>query len=318
MKRCIFFVTVLSLVVGTSLMAQVRVRMDLDTSTIFIGDHLGLTINVVAPQGTTVKSINYGNWADAGNLEVLEQGKLNTVATEPELLLQQRLLFTTFDSGYHRLPPLEVIYELNGITDTANSSNLGLTVVTIPVQEEADIMDNKDIIREPINWTDFMPYVLGLLLIVIILGIIWRASTIAKRKTAPPVPPPPPVPAHLIALEKLEKIAAAASWKQGDIKGFQSDVTYVLREYLENRFGMPALEATTPEITKALKARQLDQDDHLRQVLATADMVKFAKAVPAEEVHVRSLNQVREFVVATQEKEEPILPPTTGINAEEE
>lgn len=288
--------------------------MDLDSSTIFIGDHLKVAINVVAPKGTTVKSINYGNWADAGNLEILEQGKLNTVATEPELLLQQQIVFTTFDSGYHRLPPLEVIYQLNGITDTVNSGNLGLTVKSIPVTEEADIMDNKDIILEPINWRDFLPYILTILAVILLIGIVWRVSATAKRKAQPPAPPPPPVPAHLIALGKLDKLEADASWKQGDIKGFQSDVTYVLREYLENRFGMHALEATTPEITRSLKARQLDEEGHLRQVLDTADMVKFAKAVPAEEVHPRSLNRVREFVITTQEKAEP----TPEENAEEE
>lgn len=310
-----------ALLLGGSAFGQVNVNMDLDSTVIFIGDHLGLTINIVAPSNASIKNINYGKWADAGKVELLDLGDLNTIATTPELLLQQRLLFTTFDSGYHRLPSLEVIYELNGIQDTARSSNLGLTVATIPVQEDADIMANKDIIKEPINFVDFLPFVLGLLVIAIIIGIIWRASAVRKRKAMPPAPPPPPIPAHIIALEKLDHLEAAATWKIGDIKGFQSDLTYILREYLENRYELQALEATSPEIIKDLQRLKLDEDGALRTVLNTADLVKFAKAIPAEAVHAQSLVQVRNFVTTT--KYTPPAPgsgneQTADVNAEEE
>lgn len=310
-----------AMLLWSSAIGQVNVNMDLDSTVIFIGDHLGLTINIAAPPNAAIKNINYGQWADAGKVELLDMGDLNTIATEPELLLQQRLVFTTFDSGYHRLPSLEVIYELNGIQDTARSSNLGLTVATIPVQEDADIMANKDIIKEQINLLDFLPFVLGLLVIAIIIGFIWRASAVRKRKAMPPAPPPPPVPAHIIALKKLDELEAAATWKTGDIKGFQSDLTYILREYLENRYDLQALEATSPEIVKDLQHLKLDEDGALRAVLNTADMVKFAKAIPAEAVHAQSLTQVRNFVTTT--KYTPAAPglgneQLADVNAEEE
>jgi hypothetical protein len=305
-----------AMLLGISAFGQVNVNMDLDSTVIFIGDHLGLTINIVGPSNASIKNINYGKWADAGKVELLDLGDLNTIATEPELLLQQRLVFTTFDSGYHRLPSLEVIYELNGIQDTARSSNLGLTVATIPVQEDADIMANKDIIKEPINFVDFLPFVLGLLVIAIIIGFIWRASAVRKRKAMPPPPPPPPIPAHIIALEKLDQLEVAAIWKTGDIKGFQSDLTYILREYLENRYELQALEATSPEIIKDLQRLKLDEDGTLRTVLNTADLVKFAKAIPSESVHAESLTKVRNFVTVT--KYTPPAPSTSNENAEEE
>ncbi|WP_367392111.1 hypothetical protein [Lewinella sp. LCG006] len=305
------------LLLGGSAFGQVNVSMDLDSTVIFIGDHLGLTINIAAPTNTTIKNVNYGKWADAGKVELLDLGNLNTITTSPELLLQQRLVFTTFDSGYHRLPSLEVIYELNGIQDTARSSNLGLTVATIPVQEDADIMANKDIIKEPIKLVDFLPIVLALLVIVVIIGVIWRASAVRKRKAMPPAPLPPPIPAHIIALEKLDQLEAAAAWKTGDSKGFQSDLTYILREYLENRYDLQALEATSPEIIKDLQRLKLDEKGSLRAVLETADLVKFAKATPAEAVHVQSLNQVRTFVTTTKYTP-PANEPLADVNEEEE
>ncbi len=310
-----------TMLIGSSAFGQVNVSMNLDSAVIFIGDHLGLTVNIAAPTNAAIKTINYGHWADAGKVELLDLGDLNTIATEPEQLLQQRLVFTTFDSGYHRLPSLEVIYELNGIQDTARSSNLGLTVATIPVQEEADIMANKDIIKEPINFVDFIPLALGLLFIAVVIGVIWRASAVRKRKAMPPAPPPPPIPAHIIALEKLDQLEAAAVWKTGDIKGFQSDLTYTLREYLENRYELQALEATSPDIIKDLQRLKLDEEGILRAVLNTADMVKFAKATPAEAVHLQALTQVRDFVTATKYTSPVPVPDNeqlADVNAEEE
>ena len=182
-------------------------------------------------------------------------------------------------------------------------------------------MPIKDVIKEPINLLDFLPFVLGLLFIAIILGLIWRASAVRKRKAMPPAPPPPPTPAHIIALEKLDQLEVAATWKTGDIKGFQSDLTYILREYLENRYELQALEATSPEIIKDLQRLKLDEDGTLRAVLDTADLVKFAKAIPAEAIHVQSLVQVRNFVTTT--KYTPPAPgsgneQTADVNAEEE
>ena len=178
-----------------------------------------------------------------------------------------------------------------------------------------------DLCNGPINFVDFIPLVLGLLFIAVVIGVIWRASAVRKRKAMPPAPPPPPIPAHIIALEKLDQLEAAAAWKTGDIKGFQSDLTYTLREYLENRYELQALEATSPEIIKDLQRLKLDEQGTLRAVLNTADMVKFAKAIPAEAVHLQALTQVRDFVTATKYTSPVPVPDNeqlADVNAEEE
>ena len=74
---------------------------------------------------------------------------------------------------------------------------------------------------------------------------------------------------------------------------------------------MPALEATTPEINKALQQRSLDPEGSIKTILETADMVKFAKAVPPAEVHPQALQQVRAFVLETRK-------PAPDITAEDE
>ncbi|MEL7221632.1 MAG: hypothetical protein AAGJ93_09955, partial [Bacteroidota bacterium] len=93
----------------------------------------------------------------------------------------------------------------------------------------------------------------------------------------------------------------------GKIKQFQSELTYVLREYLENRYDIQALEATTPEITQQFQGIDLadSTQQQLKSILDTADMVKFAKAKPPLEVHPKALSSVKAFVLETKAVEPP-------------
>ncbi len=286
---------------AAQLQAQVTIDIGLDSTTLLIGDQLGVSVNLVVLAGSEVENINYGNWAEAGNVELLDIGELNTVSEGPPTLLHQRLLLTTFDSGYHYFPPLEVVFTQNGVRDTARSGDLAMTVATIPVPQEATIRDNKDIIEEKINWLDLLPFAVGAILVVMLILFLWRLSGIVpeRKKT----PPPPPKPAHIIALEQLDNLEKEAIWQKGEIKAFQSELTHILRAYLEGRFSMQALEATTAEIRQSMAKFKLDEDGLIHSVLSTADMVKFAKAEPATDVHPAALQTVREFVIATRKPE---------------
>ena len=108
-------------------------------------------------------------------------------------------------------------------------------------------------------------------------------------------------PAHIIALKKLSKLKAEKIWREGKVKEFQSQLTYILREYLENRYKIQALEQTTGEIVHSLQKIKLDNKDidTIKNILQIADMVKFAKAKPEEDINERFLNETIDFVERT-------------------
>ena len=302
MKRLSIYILLGTILACSShLMAQLEVNIQLDSTNLLIGDQLGVNVDFSVPAGSAIREIRYDQWANAGKVELLEVGQLNTVSEGPPKLLQQRLLLTTFASGYHYFPPLEVIYLNNGSTDTARTSDLAMTVATIPVSRESSILDNKDIIEEQINLMDILPYILGLILIVIIVLFVRRLTkkTIVQKQA----PPPPPPPAHEVALQRLSQLEAKELWQKGEIKAYQSELTYVLRAYLEDRFSLQALEATTAEICQDFKKHGLDEDGRMRTVMETADMVKFAKAMPPQNVHAEALDSVRHFVEETRAPE---------------
>ncbi len=115
----------------------------------------------------------------------------------------------------------------------------------------------------------------------------------------------PQEPAHIIALRKLEQIRNEKIWKSGQYKEYHVQITAVVREYIENRFGIDAPEMTSSETLQSLTDKLEPHNfEKLKQILLLADTVKFAKAVPMQNENDLSLKNAFEFVENTKEIEE--------------
>ncbi|NNE29072.1 MAG: hypothetical protein HKN16_05525 [Saprospiraceae bacterium] len=112
------------------------------------------------------------------------------------------------------------------------------------------------------------------------------------------------IPPHEKALEAIKEIERKEDWKKLELKSFYSDLTRVLRQYLEDRFEMPAMESTSSEILESARNEGLDAGylEKMKHLLPMSDMVKFAKAEPAEEHH-KWIDWLRSFVLSTKKEE---------------
>jgi hypothetical protein len=127
------------------------------------------------------------------------------------------------------------------------------------------------------------------------------------RRRRPHEAPPSPVrraplrPAWETALEELDRIAAADHVGHGALARQYVEVTAVLRRYLEERYGVPALEQTTTELAESLRNTPLRPEPAARvlALLREADLVKFAKADPAPADARAAETRAREAVNAT-------------------
>ena len=296
---CSFLLLLTTVVTGQPTNEGVLARAELASSTITIGDQIYLEVNVSAPAGTQVQGVAAGAMEAVTGIEIIERGTLNTVAEQPELLLQQRFLITSFDTGRIFIPELPYLFERpGGQLDTALTNDLLLTVNAIPVTEENDIMPIKPIIEEPRNFWDFWP----LYAVLLVGGLAYAGWQYRKRLQKPPPPPPPPPPADYRALTELDALEERQLWQAGNTKEYYSELTRILREYLEGQFGTPAMEMTTRQIKADLEKRTelpSERRTEVGELLQLSDLVKFAKATPAAELHPRGLARVREFVRRT-------------------
>lgn len=302
--------TIVALSLACLLQAQPTVSAEVDANDVLIGDHIQYTLFIGMPRGATVNQIGLDAFAQAEGFEVINMGRLDTVPTEADVLLTQKIILTSFDSGSYYLPEIPVTIQQGGQTETLRTNQIPIKVNTLPVSADTTALQPiKPIIEEPLNLQDVAPYLGGILgLVAIILLARWWWI----RRNRPPkeaAPPPPPRPAHEIALEKLDTLGQGKWLDQEAYKAFQSELTYILREYLEGRFDIRAMEHTTTEIIRQMDRVHTERDwrSELEEMLSTADLVKFAKATPPRSFHENALETVRQFVEATRPRNEAVI-----------
>ena len=277
--------------------AQYRAEARLDSTSIRVGDPLRLRLDVWLPPGASLGKIGIDTLAAVPDIERRKATPLQSEQSPSGTHYTQEFTLTAFDTGYFRLPPIPVEILEKGTTARITTNDLALQVrSTLP--EGGELRPIKDIVREPLRLSDF--WWLGALLLLLIAGyaLYRRLRRPAPVPVAAPAPPRPP---HEIALEKLAALAASDYLFSGNFKTYQSELTYILREYLSLRHGYNALEASTDEIERQFSNWEVPEDwkGRLSQILRRADLVKFAKGELSAEEHREGLEQVRRFVQAT-------------------
>jgi hypothetical protein len=293
---------------------DIKVSANLDSNSIRIGEQVKLHLNIQyrVDKGKQVK-VAFPLITDTirKEIEVVSQSKIDTAIdkNDPFLFNQSRtLILTSFDSGYWALPPFR--FMVNEDTAALLTEPLLLQVNTISVDTTQAIKDIKGPYEETYTWIDWIKdnmYVVygSLAAILLIILIIYL---IRKYRKVPEVivPVVPDVPAHILALEKLEKLKLEKLWQEGKLKLYHSSLTDILREYIENRFKIQALEQTTDEILFGFRNVAVDEESKfkLKQVLVLADLVKFAKEQPLPNENELSMNNVYDFINGTKREEE--------------
>ncbi len=93
-----------------------------------------------------------------------------------------------------------------------------------------------------------------------------------------------PLAAHAQALARLEVLSAKDLARRGLFKDYYSEISAIIRSYLEDRFALNAPEMTTEEFLGYArdKAKAVSNyRDRLQDFLTACDLVKFAKATPS-------------------------------------
>lgn len=306
----------------TSLQAQTpKVTASLDRYQIEIGEQVELTW-VVEHTSNTAIQFPALNLERNENIEVTEIQDIKSAELENGLIKKtQTILVQAWDTGQYVIPSVQFSYSNTSNSDRQskiNTEELAFFVTTpllkdLPppnpqdttVTVNAELKEIKGIKEMPFTWRDAIPYLLIGLVILFMLVILyywWRRKKQKEGEVAAYVPPPRP--AHEVAFEKLRVLEDAKYWQQGAVKKYYSELTDIVREYLERRYDVQALESTTDEILEGLKKVDFEENlwEKLKGMLQTADLVKFAKARPNIESHSEYLKDAKEMVRLTKKK----------------
>jgi hypothetical protein len=198
--------------------------------------------------------------------------------------------------------PVKIIQKGYTTVNYYTTDPTGLIVSTIPVDTTLAIKPINGPVSAPYTFREILPWLLtGIGLIIIILVLIYFIKYRKKEQKLPWVKPKPKLPAHIQALNDLEKLRLKRLWQSGKVKEYYTELTGILRIYIENRFGINAMELVSSEIIDSLKKINLDSSliNSLNLVLKDADMVKFAKANPLPSYNDKNHKVAEDFVKTT-------------------
>jgi hypothetical protein len=290
----------LLVVFSTSLNGQ-NAAVKADRYKIKIGEQikLSITANPLKDQRLIWPEVGdtLGQWFD-----VVRKDTLDTLNTSGILTLKQQIWITSFDTGMHNLPvfPFDFI-SLSGDTQHVVSDMLSIQIMDVAVDTSQAIKDIRGIETVPRDYS-FLLKIAAIALAVLVLLAILLWLILRKRKPQlKRVAPPPSVPPWIKAISAIDQLEQKSIWREGQTKEFHSEITDILRIYLEEYLKIPAMESTTEEIINLLIKSGVNDAarEAIIDVLQLADLVKFAKVSPQPIEHMQTVQRSREFIALT-------------------
>lgn len=275
--------------------AQVQVDVALQKDSIVIGDQIDFLLSV---KGKSTDKISWPKFHDtlAAGIDIISLSKIDTIKnSDKTITYKQKIKIISFDAGFYRIPPFVFA---NGIA----SKPLVLFVNTVNVDNQKPIKDIRPPLDAPISFMEIVPYLLIVVVFVTIGLLIYLF--IKNRKQNKPlfnILKEEVIPPHVIALEALENLRQKKLWQQSKYKEYYTELTDVLREYLERRYAINAQEMVSEEIIAELKQAAISTDfiQSVSSTLLTADLVKFAKEKPMSDVNQQAFDNIYVFVKNT-------------------
>ena len=331
MKRFLIILSIFISVIGSSF-AQQRptVKVALDSTYVIIGMPTTIHLEATVADGT---NITFPDVMKRGGVVAYDDSsqflleldndlpKIDTTSVSNGLVtLKEDLKVFAFDSATLYIPPFDFVCG----EDTLSTNSLALRVV-VPFDsievDPAKFIDIKTVIDPEFVLLDYIWWILlPLICILLIIGSYFGYKYYKNKKSNEPiiVKEEKKLPAHIIAMNALQALSEKKLWQSGQDKLYQTELTDILRQYIEDRFYVNAMEKTTDEILDELyelAEQQKSSLQNLRQILQLADLVKFAKYKPLADENQLSLMNAKMFVEQTK-FEQPSENTSSGVGSE--
>lgn len=262
-----------------------KVESSIDSLSIKIGEELTYKIEVevdttslvVFPEGQTFQP-----------LEMIESYKVEATKINDRFKLIKRYGLTQFDSGKYTIPRQKILigdYEFLTDSLTVEVNNI---VVDTTKQGLYDIKPIIEVDKSASKWWLYALLIALLLALIafVLYWFIWREKPLTHEEKVALMPP------YERAKLALQELDNSAYLENDELKAYYSDLTQIIRKYLDEKVYDRALESTTDELISRLNllkdGNQIDisKEDvkNIETILKRADLVKFAKSTPDKEL----------------------------------
>jgi hypothetical protein len=298
--KYIFCLLLFVMIKPFALQAQVF-EVAINKDTILIGDVFTLEMSV-----TNFKNaeILFPIFKDTiGKFEILEDFAL--VKTDNKVIKKWDL--SIYDEGIYELNGFKTLAkQKDGTIDTLSSTEIVvLHVNTLPVDTTKAYKPIKPAKSIPFPLKEMVKkYALYALIFIHVLLILLALYFYFKKKKNKQTIEKTPLDFHAETIEKLKKIEQQKLWQNDQTKAYYFAISEILRNYLEGRYRINAMESTTDEIYSNMIALHENKamSLKLKEVLQQCDLAKFAKFKPLADENTKFMKYAQDFVLHTKPK----------------
>jgi len=258
-----------------------QVKTSIDAPKIKIGEQITYKIEVdadstdlvVFPEGQTFSP-----------LEMIESYTVDTTKNSAKYNLIKTYGLTQFDSGSYTIPRQKIIIGTKEYFTDSLKVEVNNILVDSTKQGLYDIKPFIEVQKSSSDWWKTALIVLAILALIAFLmyWFIWRKKPLTEEEEIALLPP------YERAKLALKKLDETDYLQQAELKGYYSELTFIIRRYLDEKVYDRALESTTDELVHRLNLLkdgnqiELSKEDirNIETILKRADLVKFAKSAP--------------------------------------
>jgi len=264
-----------------SIMGYGQVSSSIDSTAIKIGAELFYKIQVKAD---TTALVVFSEEQTFQPLEMINSYPINTTKKDGYYQLTKTYGLTQFDSGVYTIPKQKIIIGDHIFFTDSLQVQVNPVIVDTTKQKLFDIKPLTQVEKSPSSfWGKFAVFLSVLLLIGgVLYWFFWRKKPLTEAEKIAALPP------YERAKLALEKLDEERYFENEEVKTYYSDLTLILRQYLDEKVYEQSLESTTDELVSRLQtleaANQItlskDTIRNIETILKRADLVKFAKSKP--------------------------------------
>ena len=273
--------------ITTSMISQELVT-SIDSTSIFIGEEITYKLEV---HSDTLNLIKFPESKSFTPMEVLKTYDSDTIISNEKYIISKKYSLTNFDAASYILPKQKVVFGDTTLYSNSKKIEVKLVEVDTSKQRLYEIKPNIEMSKLDIFLTransfanDYMSILI--LILIFILFSIYRNKIFKNKKFKYEKSP------YQKAKDEINLIAKSEYTADEGAKEYYSKLSFIIRNFLEIKVFDHSLESTTDELLYELKRIKSKGElnlasstlNNLQKVLQTADLVKFAKYQPDEDI----------------------------------
>ena len=279
MNKLIYILTLIAFSLNLSAQ-EAEVQFTPDSTRFVIGDQINVLLQAKAPKDSVIE------WPlltdTIGKLEVVSRSKIDTLLKDDYQIISQNYKLTQFDSGSYVLNPVR--FKIGNTVMYTKPKMLDVYTVAVDTTKQK-MYDIKGNIEVGYTFMEILPYILLFLIVAALIFLafyMWKKRQPKQKKVYVPKIPP-----FDMAMQNLKELDEARLLKEGNVKEYYVRLTDILRKYIEDELGIPAMESTTREIMAKIKHKKISKETkaNIKELLKESDFVKFAKYEPESGKH---------------------------------